>query len=329
MKIFRLIIVAVVFMLLGLNAERLDLKDGRSFEGEVFRSGETVKVVTTKGKVYQFPMSNVAKIGKGSLKDTEEKKVVENNQPSLSHERSLIAAERRVLAAERAALEAEKRAFEAEKRAFKVESMAGSKQIVRQDEKISTVEKSVKAEVVNASKSVVDDAKNPLIRFETSFGVMEFELFEDKAPNTVANFIELTEKGFYKGVSFHRIINGFMAQTGCPNSKIGTRGALGGGGPGYRFADETSSGLKHSGRGILSMANAGPGTNGSQFFICFRSLPSLDGKHTVFGRVVKGIEVLDDIEECGTRSGNPIETIRVLNVRVLRKRSTEYRVKKL
>jgi cyclophilin family peptidyl-prolyl cis-trans isomerase len=107
---------------------------------------------------------------------------------------------------------------------------------------------------------------NPVIKITTSKGNMLVELYEDKVPNTVANMIELADKGFYKGMSFHRIIPGFMAQGGCPNSKKGAAGMPGTGGPGYTFADEFDPSLKHTGRGILSMANAGPNTNGSQFF---------------------------------------------------------------
>jgi cyclophilin family peptidyl-prolyl cis-trans isomerase len=116
--------------------------------------------------------------------------------------------------------------------------------------------------------------KNPTIRIATSMGDIFVELFEDEVPNTVANIITLAEAGFYKGQKFHRVINGFMAQGGCPNSKRNADGQPGTGGPGYRFADEFSPALKHTGRGIMSMANAGPNTNGSQFFIWTESTPS-------------------------------------------------------
>ncbi|NLF94486.1 MAG: peptidylprolyl isomerase, partial [Oligosphaeraceae bacterium] len=98
----------------------------------------------------------------------------------------------------------------------------------------------------------VDKAKNPVIRIATSKGDIIVELFEDEVPNTVANMVSLAEQGFYQGMSFHRIINGFMAQAGCPNSKRGATGIPGTGGPGYRFADEFSPRLKHNKRGILS-----------------------------------------------------------------------------
>lgn len=113
----------------------------------------------------------------------------------------------------------------------------------------------------------------------TSKGIINLDLYDDKAPKTVANFVNLAKKGFYNGLKFHRVINDFMIQGGCPNGD-------GRGGPGYRFEDEFSPELKHTSPGILSMANAGPGTNGSQFFITHIETSWLDGKHTVFGKVV-------------------------------------------
>ncbi|MBR0458635.1 MAG: peptidylprolyl isomerase [Victivallales bacterium] len=162
----------------------------------------------------------------------------------------------------------------------------------------------------------------------TSKGDITVELYEDEAPNTVANFIELAEKGFYKGMTFHRVINGFMAQGGCPNSKRGATGRPGTGGPGYCFDNEYSN-LRHDARGILSMANAGPNTNGSQFFLCFVKCPWLDvdGKHTVFGKAIEGLDVLDKLEAIGTPSGTPRETV-TFNIEVVSKRDHEYHVKK-
>ena len=167
---------------------------------------------------------------------------------------------------------------------------------------------------------------NPVVRIATTKGDIFVELYEDDAPNTVANFIELAEKGFYKGMAFHRIIPGFMAQGGCPNSKRNAMGTPGTGGPGYTFDNEISS-RRHDSRGILSMANAGPNTNGSQFFLCFKETPWLDGKHTVFGKVTKGLEVLDKLEAIGTGSGKPTEEVR-FNIEVVSKRNHEYKVKK-
>ena len=175
-----------------------------------------------------------------------------------------------------------------------------------------------------------NDSKNPVIRIATSKGDMTFELFEDLAPNTVANMIELAESGFFKGMSFHRVIQGFMAQGGCPYSKRDAQGTPGTGGPGYRFADECTPKLKHVGKGILSMANAGPNTNGSQFFICFRDTPHLNGRHTVFGKILTGLDVLDKIEALGSRDGSGRTSEKIqFNIEVVSKRNHEYKVKKL
>ena len=186
-------------------------------------------------------------------------------------------------------------------------------------------------EIAEIDGKAVESEANPVVKIATTKGDIFVELFEDDAPNTVANFIELAEKGFYKGMAFHRIINDFMAQGGCPNSKRGAVGMPGTGGPGYTFDDEISS-RRHDGRGILSMANAGrdrmtgKATNGSQFFLCFKATPWLDGKHTVFGKVTKGLEVLDRLEAVGTGSGKPTEEVR-FNVEVVSKRNHEYKVK--
>jgi cyclophilin family peptidyl-prolyl cis-trans isomerase len=134
----------------------------------------------------------------------------------------------------------------------------------------------------------IDPAKKYTARMETDKGTMVLELFADKAPKTVNNFVFLSREGFYDGVIFHRVIPDFMAQGGDPTGK-------GSGGPGYRFADEFHPSLKHDKPGVLSMANAGPGTNGSQFFITHVPTPWLDGKHTVFGRIVEGMDVLMSI----------------------------------
>jgi peptidyl-prolyl cis-trans isomerase B (cyclophilin B) len=124
----------------------------------------------------------------------------------------------------------------------------------------------------------------------TNRGDIVLELFEDQVPKTVANFEKLAKKGFYDGLKFHRVIDDFMIQGGCPKG-------TGTGGPGYQFADEFHPELKHSGPGILSMANSGPNTNGSQFFITHVATPWLDGKHSVFGRVIEGQEVVDAIKQ--------------------------------
>ena len=134
----------------------------------------------------------------------------------------------------------------------------------------------------------IDPKKKYKARMETDKGTMVIELFADKAPRTVNNFVFLAREGFYDGIIFHRVISNFMAQGGDPTGR-------GSGGPGYKFADEFHPSLKHDKRGILSMANAGPNTNGSQFFITHGPTPHLDNKHSVFGQVVEGLDVLMSI----------------------------------
>jgi len=118
---------------------------------------------------------------------------------------------------------------------------------------------------------------------ETDKGTINVNLFADQTPLTVANFVNLAQRGFYNDLKFHRVIPQFMIQGGCPEG-------TGTGGPGYRFGDECTPDLRHDGPGVLSMANAGPGTNGSQFFITHVPTPHLDGKHTVFGKVVGEVD---------------------------------------
>jgi len=125
---------------------------------------------------------------------------------------------------------------------------------------------------------------------QTNRGDIVLQLFDDKVPKTVTNFVTLAEKGFYDGILFHRVIADFMIQTGCPQGR-------GTGGPGYTFADEFHPELKHDAPGILSMANAGPNTNGSQFFITHVPCPWLDRKHSVFGRVLEGQDIVDSIQQ--------------------------------
>lgn len=134
----------------------------------------------------------------------------------------------------------------------------------------------------------IDPAKKYTARMETDKGTMVIELFADKVPVTVNNFVFLAREGFYDGVIFHRVINNFMAQGGDPTG-------TGRGGPGYRFQDEFHPSLKHDKQGVLSMANAGPNTNGSQFFITHLPTPHLDNRHSVFGQVVEGLDVLMSI----------------------------------
>lgn len=135
--------------------------------------------------------------------------------------------------------------------------------------------------------------KNSIAVFETSMGNFKVELFEDKAPLTTKNFITLVNKGFYNGLIFHRVIDKFMIQGGDPSGN-------GTGGPGYKIPDEFNPDLKHSSEGILSMANAGPNTGGSQFFITLAATPWLDNKHAVFGKVVEGMDVVRAIGKTKT-----------------------------
>ena len=125
---------------------------------------------------------------------------------------------------------------------------------------------------------------------ETSKGTIRIQLHDDKAPKTVANFEKLSADGFYDQLQFHRVIPDFMVQGGCPQG-------TGTGGPGYTFADEFHPDLKHDGPGVLSMANSGPGTNGSQFFITHIACPWLDNKHSVFGHVIEGQDVINAIAQ--------------------------------
>ena len=132
---------------------------------------------------------------------------------------------------------------------------------------------------IDAEQQIEEVPKHVKVTIKTNKGDIHLNLFDDKAPLTVANFVNLAQRGFYDGLTFHRVINDFMIQGGCP---LGT----GTGGPGYKFQDEFVPELKHHKPGILSMANAGPNTNGSQFFITHVPTNWLDGKHTVFGEVV-------------------------------------------
>jgi len=133
----------------------------------------------------------------------------------------------------------------------------------------------------------------------TERGDIKLELFDAQTPNTCANFEKLAQEGFYDGLTFHRVIADFMIQGGCPNG-------TGTGGPGYQFEDEFHPDLKHDSPGVLSMANAGPDTNGSQFFITHIPCPWLDGKHTVFGKVIEGQDVVDHV-----RAGDKIQKITI------------------
>jgi cyclophilin family peptidyl-prolyl cis-trans isomerase len=158
----------------------------------------------------------------------------------------------------------------------------------------------------DAPAMTIDPNKSYNATFHTAQGDVTVELFAKDAPKTVNNFVFLAREGFYDGTTFHRVIKGFMAQGGDP-SGTGT------GGPGYRFGDEFSA-RKHE-RGSLSMANAGPGTNGSQFFICYAPQPHLDNRHSVFGRVTSGMDVVDKLRERDPqRAREPGDTINSIEI---------------
>jgi len=137
---------------------------------------------------------------------------------------------------------------------------------------------------------------------ETSHGNLRIKLLPDVAPMHASSTVYLARLGFYDGLRFHRVIDGFMAQGGCP---LGT----GTGGPGYKYDGEYDRSVRHDRPGLLSMANAGPGTDGSQFFLTFVPTPHLDGKHTIFGEIVDGMDTLRALEQRGTRSGATTEPL--------------------
>ncbi len=146
---------------------------------------------------------------------------------------------------------------------------------------------------------------------DTNMGGMSFRLFHDAAPMHVTSTVYLTELGFYDDVIFHRVIPGFMAQGGDPTG-------TGRGGPGYQYQGEFSSGLSHDRPGLLSMANAGPGTDGSQFFITFAPARHLDGNHTIFGELITGEETLKALEERGSNSGKTTEHLEIIKATIRR-----------
>jgi len=164
----------------------------------------------------------------------------------------------------------------------------------------------VKMEEILKEEIINQDSMSSTAIIKTSMGEITVELYENKTPKTVENFVKLANEGFYEGVKFHRIIEGFMNQTGDPftkdNSLIGQWGT---GGPGYQFEDEFVEDLSNT-VGTLSMANSGPGTNGSQFFINTGDNVFLDGKHTVFGQVIEGIDVVIEINKVET-TGSPFD----------------------
>ena len=163
---------------------------------------------------------------------------------------------------------------------------------------------------ITAIPALAAEGRHPMATIETTKGTIEIELYPEEAPKTVENFVTLAKKGFYNGIVFHRVIPGFMIQTGDPTG-------TGRGGPGYTFADEISPKLKHDAPGVVSMANAGPNTNGSQFFVTLAPTPWLNGKHTIFGRVTQGQEVAQAIAAVPRDANDrPTTEIKMLKVTV-------------
>ena len=151
---------------------------------------------------------------------------------------------------------------------------------------------------------------NKIAEFSTSMGNFKVELYNDKAPLTVGNFMKLVDQGFYNGLIFHRVIDGFMLQSGCPHG-------TGRGGPGYTIKDEFHPELKHDSKGILSMANAGPNTGGSQFFITVAPTPWLDKHHAIFGKVTEGYEVVDAISKVDKdRMDKPLNDVKINSINI-------------
>jgi cyclophilin family peptidyl-prolyl cis-trans isomerase len=180
------------------------------------------------------------------------------------------------------------------------------------DQQITKVDKSSsnwRTKLPKPEKATFDAKQTYYAVMDTTKGRIKIKLMPDVAPMHVTSFIYLSKLGFYDGLSFHRVITGFMAQGGCP---LGTGTA----GPGYQYGGEFSPGVKHDSGGYLSMANAGPGTDGSQFFLTFVPTPWLDGKHTIYGKVVEGMDTLKALEAAGSQSGKPSEPLKIDKVTI-------------
>jgi cyclophilin family peptidyl-prolyl cis-trans isomerase len=181
--------------------------------------------------------------------------------------------------------------------------------IEAQTSKVDTSKPNWRLSVPKPTKVEFDAGHDYFIRMNTTKGDVVIRFMPDVAPMHVTSFVYLTKLGFYDGLSFHRVISNFMAQGGDP---VGN----GTGNPGYAFDGEFSPKAKHNRPGILSMANAGPGTDGSQFFLTFKETPWLDGKHTVFGEVVEGMDNVKKLEAAGSQSGKPIEPLKIVKATI-------------
>jgi cyclophilin family peptidyl-prolyl cis-trans isomerase len=207
------------------------------------------------------------------------------------------------------------------KKAQTADALTQTAQVALQD--LPTAKKAWAVEkATRAKEAAADDL--PRVKFETSKGTLVIELYENEAPQAVGNFVSLVESGFYNGLTFHRVLPGFMAQGGCPDG-------TGTGGPGYKIACECHrKDHRNHFRGTLSMAHAGRDTGGSQFFLTFKRTSHLDGVHTVFGRVIEGLDVLATLERRDpSQRGKLPEPDKIVKAEVLRKRDHEYKPTKV
>ena len=172
------------------------------------------------------------------------------------------------------------------------------------DQSIDTSSRDWRTSLPRPPVAEFDKATQYFWELETSCGSIRVKLFNEVAPMHVSSTIYLTRLGFYDGLIFHRVIRQFMAQGGCPKG-------VGSGGPGYEYDGEFDASVKHDRPGLLSMANSGPGTDGSQFFLTFVPTPWLDGKHTLFGEVVDGMDAVRELEERGSESGTTTEPLEI------------------
>ena len=177
----------------------------------------------------------------------------------------------------------------------------------------------------------------PTVKIKTSLGDITVELFEDDTPNTVANFIELCQRQFYDNIRFHRVKNDFMIQVGCPNAKGKVGPNAGSGSIGYSFKDEFRDKLKFDKKYLLAMANSGANTNSSQFFITDALTTGLNGRHTIFGKVIDGVDIVEKISEVPTYKSRtstkpqdaPIDDVYIISTEIKQLRDHEYKVKKI
>ena len=177
------------------------------------------------------------------------------------------------------------------------------------EQEIDTSEDGWRLGLPRPPQASFEEGRRYLWELETNVGPISVRLRPDVAPMHASSTVYLTALGFYDGLSFHRVIEGFMAQGGCPEG-TGTRG------PGYQYDGEFDDSVTHNRPGLLSMANAGPGTDGSQFFLTFVETPWLDGKHTIFGEVEEGMETVSALEKRGSRGGETSEPLRIERARI-------------